>query len=305
MPTPRFPHVFRAGMKPALLRALPAADEAVLALALAALDGERMAERPSLLALSFSANDYVNHIFGPDSWEAWDELLRLDGVLARLFAALDERVGPDGWAAVLSADHGGALLPELPDDKRPWCAGPNRWQLPCGGGVRLFPERLSDELEEIAIAALGRPPGDAAWVDGVADPWVFLSSTARALPGDRLDLLVSSIRRWLEGRPGVARVVDVRTLPAVCPDGEEIDALVCRAYPPGSPPALYVVPRPGSFFDPEYTPGFGASHGTPSLSDRAVPLLVRAPGRVAAGRVVDDPQPFSRYRALVDEITSR
>jgi len=302
-----FPHAFRPGMRPGVFRAMPAADEAMLALALAALDGERMADRPSLLVLSFSANDYIGHVFGPDSWEAWDELLRLDGLLARLFAALDTRVGPDGWVAVLSADHGSEPLPELPDSKRPWCTTPgDRWERPCGGGVRLVPDRLSDELEAVAVEALGRPtPADAAWVDGVADPWVFLSSTARALPPARFDALVAGLTTWLAARPGVERVFDVRALPATCPDGDTLDALVCRSYPPGSAPSLYVVARPGSFFDPEYTTGFGSSHGSPRLCDRAVPILVRAPGRVAAGRVVDEPQPFTRYRALLDELSSR
>lgn len=300
-----FPHLFRRGMRPGVFRATPAADEAILALATAALDGERMAERPSLLALSFSTHDYVGHVFGPDSWEAWDELLRLDGALARLFAALDARVGSDGWVAILSADHGGQPLPELPDDKRPWCrAGArDRWERPCGGGVRLLPTKLSDELEAVAVEALGGPaPGGAAWVDGVADPWVFLSPTARALPPARLDRLIARLAAWLSARPGVERVVDVRALPSTCPDGDSLDALVCRSYPPGSRPSLYVVPTPGSFFDPEYTPGFGSSHGTPLLADRAVPLLARAPGRLAAGRVVDDPQPFTRYRALLDAL---
>jgi arylsulfatase A-like enzyme len=56
-----------------------------------------------------------------------------------------------------------------------------------------------------------------------------------------------------------------------------------------------VVPKPGAFFDTMYVPGHGTSHGTPYLYDRAVPLLVRAPGRVAAGAVVREPLPFSSF----------
>jgi arylsulfatase A-like enzyme len=50
-----------------------------------------------------------------------------------------------------------------------------------------------------------------------------------------------------------------------------------------------VVPRPGTFFDVGYAPGHGTSHGSPYLYDRAVPLLVRAPGRVPAGATRDSP----------------
>ena len=96
----------------------------------------------------------------------------------------------------------------------------------------------------------------------------------------------------------------MRSLPAACPDGESIEALVCRARPVDSPVALYIVPKPGSFFDPEYTTGYGSSHGSPYLNDRTVPLLVRAPKRVAAGRVVDEPQSYTRYRGFIDELAN-
>ena len=42
--------------------------------------------------------------------------------------------------------------------------------------------------------------------------------------------------------------------------------------------------------DCEYVIGKGTSHGSPYLYDRAVPIIVRAPGRAAAGRVVAAPQ---------------
>ena len=51
-------------------------------------------------------------MWGPDSWEAWDELVRLDQQLGRFFASLDEVVGPDGWVALLSGDHGITTMPE-------------------------------------------------------------------------------------------------------------------------------------------------------------------------------------------------
>ena len=45
-------------------------------------------------------------------------------------------------------------------------------------------------------------------------------------------------------------------------------------------------------------PGKGGSHGTPYLYDRTVPLLVRAPGRVAV-RAIDQPLPFSTFTHTV------
>ena len=63
------------------------------------------------LAISFSSTDYVGHFFGPSSLESEDNLLRLDGVLADLFAYVDKTVGLANTLIVLSADHGG---PEVP-----------------------------------------------------------------------------------------------------------------------------------------------------------------------------------------------
>jgi len=73
-----FPHSFEtARAVPIAFRASPRGDDIVLRLAAAAIDQRDVAE-PMLLSVSLSSFDYVGHFFGPDSWEAWDELLRLD-----------------------------------------------------------------------------------------------------------------------------------------------------------------------------------------------------------------------------------
>ena len=68
---------------------------------------------PDLLALSFSALDYVGHEWGPNSPEALDVVLRLDRALGDLLAFLDRAVGEGAVVVALSSDHGAAPLPEL------------------------------------------------------------------------------------------------------------------------------------------------------------------------------------------------
>ena len=58
---------------------------------------------------------------------------------------------------------------------------------------------------------------------------------------------------------------------------------------------FYLVAAPGTFFDPDLAEGRGTNHGSPYLYDRAVPLIVRAPGRVPAGMTVTQPTSFATF----------
>jgi hypothetical protein len=279
-----FPHRFEAAEdKGRAFRAGPQADDAVLALGLAAVKARRPGE-PMLLALSLSAHDYVAHIFGPDSWESWESMRRLDTQLAQFFEALDREVGPAGWAVVLSADHGGISLPEAPAKVRPWCspgAAPDPLERPCVAH-RIDPDALAVDLKGLAARELEH----ADWVRGVSEPFVFLDA-----PPEELDRTAKVVSDYLRRQPGIADVIDMREVPKTCPpeSDESTAALVCRSAPSDPHAVLYFVVTPGTFVDTLYVPGKGASHGTPYLYDRTVPLLVRAPGVVPAGRVLGGP----------------
>lgn len=281
-----FPHAMAAATNlPHAWRATPFADEKLIQLAIAAVEARDVAQ-PMLLAISLSANDYISHVFGPDSWEAWDELRRLDVALATFFAALDARLGAAGWSLLLSGDHGAAMLPEAASLARPWCkrATADRWQRPCGDAGRIIPNELAARLRK-----------HSDLVAGVADPYIYLVP-ATAANAERRRAAIESLRAELLRQPGIATVVATRPAAARCPTGDSVEALVCRSIPAGGLGArsaageLYVALRPGWFFDPEYVVGKGMSHGSPYLYDRAVPLVVRAPGRASAGRVVAAPQ---------------
>ena len=77
------------------------------------LIGEKLGQddHTDYLSVSFSATDYVGHVFGPSSLEAEDNILRLDRTLATLFEFIDSHVGLANTLIVLSADHGGPDAP--------------------------------------------------------------------------------------------------------------------------------------------------------------------------------------------------
>jgi len=97
------------------LRSTPSADELILDVAFRAMaeHGLGQDEATDILAVGFSATDYIGHTYGPDSQELMDQMLRLDKVLGRLLTEVDKRVGAGRVLFGLSADHGVMPLVEV------------------------------------------------------------------------------------------------------------------------------------------------------------------------------------------------
>ncbi len=93
-------------------RAGPHSDAAIADVALAARSKMKLGEGAAtdLLAVSFSATDYVGHRFGTSGAEMCAQLSGLDVTIGRLLAGLDKSGVP--YVVVLTADHGGHDLPE-------------------------------------------------------------------------------------------------------------------------------------------------------------------------------------------------
>lgn len=274
-----FPHEFSKTTEPALaFRASPHGDEAIVAMARDFLATKGVQDKPLLLTLSLSSHDYIGHVFGPSSWESWDELLRLDRKLSELLQVLDARFGTDGYDFLLSADHGVTPMPETRRD---------------GRGGRILQDAMTERLQR----EVGRLFGNPKLVAGVADPYVFFSEAARRLSAEKRLLLQNVVTETLLAYAHVGSVVAVPSTALACPpeNDETRDAMVCRSMTPGAVDGVYVIPTEGAFFDANYVVGFGTSHGTPTLEDRTVPLLVRGPGRIPAGRLEEKPASFQRF----------
>ncbi len=101
-------HLFR------ILALTPIGDELTLDFAKTLIEQEEIGRGPAtdLLAISFSSTDYIGHLFGPSSLESEDNILRVDRILADLFAFVDERIGLENTLIVLSSDHGAPEAPE-------------------------------------------------------------------------------------------------------------------------------------------------------------------------------------------------
>lgn len=93
-----------------LIRNTPYGNTLTIDLALAAIDGERLGNRgeTDMLAVSLSSTDYIGHQFGTYAIETEDTYLRLDRDIARLLAALDQKIGKGEYLLFLTADHAAA-----------------------------------------------------------------------------------------------------------------------------------------------------------------------------------------------------
>ncbi|MBE4748888.1 alkaline phosphatase family protein [Corallococcus sp. ZKHCc1 1396] len=116
-----FPHSLRNGLTapgPQSYKAFavsPFSHDLLVQAAKAALEGEGLGKDgvPDMLAVSFSGTDETFHAFGPYSWEMQDSLLRLDQALGELITAAERAAGGRANLLIaLSADHGGAEIPE-------------------------------------------------------------------------------------------------------------------------------------------------------------------------------------------------
>jgi hypothetical protein len=110
----------------------PFGSELTVEIAKAAIEGEKLGQRDAtdILTVSFSTVDYCGHVFGAESHEAQDLVIRLDRQLDDFFKFLDKTVGFENCLFVLSADHGVAPIPEQ-----------------IAGGLRLYEKEFLQTLK--------------------------------------------------------------------------------------------------------------------------------------------------------------
>lgn len=266
-----FPHRTAATKTPAKALAFtPRANTLLVDTALAAIAGEHLGEDdvPDILAITFSPHDYAGHVWCQESWERVDHLLRIDRDLGRLFDTLDAKLGPDGWAAVLTSDHG---------------ALPSRERLREQG--KATPFFATDDLEaaarDAAVGVLG--PGD--WVLGATTIELSMTAAFAARPQADRDRALDAVVAALRAR-GLAYVERIDHRPDRACEGDDVAALVCRSIHPAHSGDVYMVaPQWGLLNDEQ---GECTAHGSPWAYDREVPILVMAPG-VAPGRRAEVP----------------
>jgi predicted AlkP superfamily pyrophosphatase or phosphodiesterase len=227
----------------------PFGDDLTVKFAKALIDGEKLGQRglTDILIVSFSSLDYCSHLFGPESQEVKDLLLRLDRQFDDLFEFIQKRVGLENCLIVFSADHGACPLPEL---------APNK------SGKRIFAPAFLDSLRTLVEPAY---PGV---IFGIEDYEVYLNSALiekRGLDRTKVERFVAEQAMKLDGV--VRAYTREERLNGVLLD--EVGERVKRSFNPDRSGDIYLVLKPYAIF----TRQTGTTHGSPYDYDRHVPLI--------------------------------
>ena len=231
----------------------PYGNNLIVELAEQALINEKMGtdDRPDLLAISFSSPDYIGHSFGPNSWETLDGYIKLDALIAQLFASLDKQVGKNNYTVFLTADHAVANIPDFAKKHKI----PGGLISEAGLKKELGQVLLKNGLNERLIAAIGEYN-------------IHISHPLMDSLEDVKEVLVKIVQKYIEQKPGILQVVESREA-AEAPLPSALRERIVNGYNPQRSGDLFIVTKSGCM-DGYPT---GTNHGVFYNYDAHIPLL--------------------------------
>ncbi|MDQ2936516.1 MAG: alkaline phosphatase family protein [Acidobacteriota bacterium] len=301
--TKTFPHVITGGLsKPGFmfyksLDYTPFSNDLLLAFAKEAIVKENLGgdDDADILTISFSANDYVGHRFGPYSQEAMDVTLRMDRNLANLLDFVDGRVSLQNTIVVFTADHGVAPVPEHAI----------ALNLP---GHRIDYTNILRTIKDAIKARYGRASGEdntADYIqsfqhknetrDGYINGNVYLNMSALGRDGVNADEIERFVGQAAMSVPGLGRYFTRAQLEAgsIAP-ADPVARRVFHGYQPQRSGDVVLVAQPYSItVEPLDEPTdfrWTATHGSPYSYDTHVPLIIMGRG-FSAGRYEEPAAP--------------
>jgi predicted AlkP superfamily pyrophosphatase or phosphodiesterase len=294
--TNAFPHTITGGAKTpgrvfyAALDYSPFSNDLLVSFAQQAIVNEQLGqdEDPDVLTVSFSANDYVGHRYGPYSQEAMDVTLRVDQQIAALLDFVAARVGLSNTLIACTADHGVAPIPEH--------------AAALGlGGARI---NANDVLAAIraAISARYNPQGKSpdpsadyllkyndfgAMRDWFLNGNIYFNYDALKHDGVSLDDISQVVAAAALTVPGVARCFTrAQLLRGATSITDPIERRIVHGFHPARSGDVVIVAEPYKYLGDTIT----ATHGSPYTYDTHVPMIITGAG-IMPGRYLDAASP--------------
>ncbi len=239
----------------------PAGDEITENFASTLLMQEKLGQGDATdyLSVSFSSNDYVVHLYGPESLETEDNLIRLDKTIAKLLKTVDDQVGLENTLIVLSADHG---VPEASPAANALGFSQAQYfdkDALLSSGVE---KRLKDEfgLSKDAIRLY-------------AQPYIYLNHDLIAEKQLDLAKVQEAMADEIAKIKGVAFAVSSSDIAKNRVPDTHVMQLIKNNYHPARSGDVYVVFAPRSYINDMEGLQIASTHGSPWKYDTHVPVI--------------------------------
>src|ERR1051325_5508864 len=268
----------------------PFTNEMLVSFAQQAIVNEQLGQDDDtdVLTVSFSANDYVGHRYGPYSQEVMDVTLRTDRQIATLLDFVDARVGLSNTLIALTADHGVSPIPEH--------------AAALGlGGARLKTADLFAVIRK-AISAKYNPQGKSpdpsadyllkyneggTMQDYFMNGNLYFNYDALRRDGVSVEEFSQVVVAAALTMPGVARAFSrTQLLRGATSITDPIERRVLHGFYPSRSGDVVVVPEPYKYLGDTIT----ATHGSVYSYDTHVPTIIMGVG-VTPGRYFEAATP--------------
>lgn len=257
----------------------PFSNDLLISFAEAAIVNEKLGDDPNtdVLTISFSANDYVGHRFGPYSHEVMDMTVRVDRQIGELLDFVDARIGLQNTVVVFSSDHGASPIPEQ-------AAAMN---LPGARYEKASLRKLVEEGLRARYARKDRPATDyiQSFTNkdeteaGLINANFYLNRSALQRDGLDLDECERVVGELSLSMPGAARYFTRAQLQNnLISAGDPIARRVLNGFYSQRSGDVIVVFEPYKILfdlpDDSTDPRSSATHGSPYGYDTHVPLII-------------------------------
>jgi predicted AlkP superfamily pyrophosphatase or phosphodiesterase len=255
----------------------PFSNDLLLKFAQTAIENENLGGDgdTDVLTVSFSANDYVGHRFGPYSQEAMDITLRTDQQIGMLLDFVQQKVGLQNTLVAFTADHGVAPIPE------------HASAMGLTGGRISNTDILNASRNAVRARFGGKDDSKDSTADYISEPLmngnIFFNTVALKRDGINRQEIERVVAEAVLTVPGINRAFTRTQLETgSISTGDVIARRVLHGFHPRRSGDVILVQEPFKYFSEGANP-IPATHGSPFSYDTHVPLIIMGQG-VTAGR---------------------
>ncbi len=239
----------------------PWLDKFTIELATTIAEQEKLGtdDNPDILFIGLSATDWIIHNFGPFSQESMDHLIKIDRYLGHFIDKLDKSIGLANVLFVLTADHGGMMLPEFLKEKYQTPAGRIKW--------KPLKAAYENTLREI-----DKRYGDHDFIvfEGLSFYYDIDILNERSID---MRVINKILKKNFENVAGIERILTKEEILSATPEDKIVFRMKNMINPVKSPDAWIL--QKGNWV---YRFPYGTGHGTPYDYDAHVPLLLHMKG---------------------------